>query len=381
MYNASPAFHTAVRNGAHQIPLLIFEDAVFTNADINVTDGIEFNDYFNAEEDLSIGQALSNELRFTLFNDEGLLNTYEFGDFLATIGAQIGNSTVTAQGIVRADSASHSYVAYASSPYLKRDGTAVSSQPGAKVDSILIYNGYVYCKLANDTVKVYKDSNGAYQSSMTLNTFMLAQMGKWAGKGISYADRILKIWQGTNLRTYEFVPLGYFTAERPNVPTVNEIHFTCYDLMQKFEEDMPTAGALQMSYPSTISNLFVKMCNHVGLPYRTSEFINSTATITAEPEDFKNVMMREVLSWIAEAAGSNARIDRDGYVVLDWVHQDTDQEFDENAYTEFNPYWYETQVVGELRNRASSGEYEYSTGIAGSNAYLIQDNPLMKGVR
>ena len=193
MYNASPAFHTAVRNGAHQIPLLIFEDAVFTNADINVTDGIEFNDYFNAEEDLSIGQALSNELRFTLFNDEGLLNTYEFGDFLATIGAQIGNSTVTAQGIVRADSASHSYVAYASSPYLKRDGTAVSSQPGAKVDSILIYNGYVYCKLANDTVKVYKDSNGAYQSSMTLNTFMLAQMGTYIRVGVAYGRYLTRL--------------------------------------------------------------------------------------------------------------------------------------------------------------------------------------------
>ena len=68
-----------------------------------------------------------------------MLNDYEFGDFLATIGAQIGNETVTAQGTVRADSAEHTYVANAESPYLTRDGSAVADQPGSKVISILIF--------------------------------------------------------------------------------------------------------------------------------------------------------------------------------------------------------------------------------------------------
>ena len=69
MYSASNDFHTAVANGAHQIALLIFDDAVFTNDDINVSSGIEFHDYFNTETDLSIGQALSNEINFSIFND------------------------------------------------------------------------------------------------------------------------------------------------------------------------------------------------------------------------------------------------------------------------------------------------------------------------
>ena len=47
MYSASDAFHYAVKNGAHQIALLIFDDAVFTNDDINVSAGIELNDVFN----------------------------------------------------------------------------------------------------------------------------------------------------------------------------------------------------------------------------------------------------------------------------------------------------------------------------------------------
>lgn len=379
MYTASQAFHEAVQNGAHQIPLLIFDDAVFTTGDIDVSVGIEFNDYFNTEEDLSIGQALSNELIFSLFNDHGMLNNYEFGDFEATIGAQIGVTTGSQIGNVYARSASHTYVAYSTSPYLTRDGSPVNSQPTSPVNSILIYNGYVYCYLGNNTCKVYKDSTGTYQSSMSLNEFMLHQMLKWSGKGISYADRILKIWEGAIERTYEFVPLGHFTAERPNVPTVIEIHFECLDYMQKFEVDMPSDEDLGITYPCTFSTLFEKMCEYVGVGYVSSTFINGTAQLTKRLPDFDNVTMREVLGWIAEAAASNACFNRDGLLVFKWVNE-TFTEIDETKYIEYNPYWYETTQVTKLCNRASNGDYDNSVGDAtNGDSYLIQDNPLLKG--
>lgn len=379
MYAASQAFHDAVRNGAHQIPLLIFEDAVFTTGDINVSSGIEFNDYFNTEEDLAIGQALSNELIFSIFNDYGLLNNYEFGDFEATIGAQISEATVSQISKVYARSASHTYVAYDTSPYLTRDGSPVNSQPANKVTGMLIYNGYVYCYLANDTVRVYKDSNGAYQNTMTVNDFMLSQFRKWEGKGIAYANRVLIIWEGTRERTYEFVPLGHFTAERPKVPSVIEVHFECLDYMQKFEKDMPSASELGITYPISIAGLLDAMCQYVGVQRRSGAFINSTATITGHLEEFNNVTMREVLSWIAEAGAGVARFDRDGYLVIDWLHE-TDFSINESGYREFLPYWYETRRVTELCNRASDGGYDNKIGVPGGDTYLIQDNPLLKGV-
>lgn len=379
MYSASSAFHQAVANDAHQIALLIFSDCVFTNDDIAVDKGIEFNDYFNTDADLSIGQALSNELSFSIFNDEDLLDSYEFGDFLATIGAQIDDETVAANGIVQAQSENHTYVAYNTTPYLKRDGVATSTQPGSKVVSITIYDGLVYCGLENGNVRVYKDSNGSVKN-VSVNDFMKAQFQKWSGEGISYNKdtRILKIWKGTTLKTYEFVPLGYFTAERPNVPTVNEIDFTCYDFMQKFDKDMPGSESLGITYPATIGTLFTKLCDYVEVPYRSSSFINSGAEIKAEPEAFSDATMREVLGWIAEAAASNAKIDRDGYVVLDWIH-DTDQTIDEGGYTSFDPYWYKTKKVTKLHNQATNGEYVNTYG-SGNEGYLIQDNPLLEGV-
>lgn len=518
MYNASQEFHDAVANGAHQIAMMIFDQgiatnnstttnqrfeynsAVFMNEDINVSTGIEFSDYFNAEEDLAIGQALSNEISFDLFNDSGLHNTFEFGDFQATIGAQISSEGASVDGRLRADSASHTYIAYDTSPYLKRDGVAFSPEPDMPIESIFIYNGIVYCLMESEigtSFIAFKDSD------MTLlpahfSRFMVNKMLQWKGKGISYdkESRIMKICQrngknlanpalvtkkyinstggmsGTNakyrtltinslpagtytfstdlpacyitrtiidnvtklqnitaqtftftstttdkfaitirntststistepniqlevgrnatdyedsftMNTYEFVPLGIFTAERPNVPYVNEIHMTCYDQMQKFEKDMVPMSELGLQpgvNNCTINALYDALCNKVGVEHVQQNLINGNALITREPDEFKNATMREVIQWIAEATGSIARFDRDGRLKMDWIHDNTDQSLDENNYSEFNRYWYETKAIDKLENRAADGSYDNVSG-SGNETYLIQDNPLLKGV-
>lgn len=76
MYPVSEAFHEAVANGSKQLAMMIFPDCVFTNEDINVSRGIQFDDHFNTETDLSIGQTPSNSVSFSLFNDNGLLDSY-----------------------------------------------------------------------------------------------------------------------------------------------------------------------------------------------------------------------------------------------------------------------------------------------------------------
>lgn len=401
MYPASEEFHQAVANGAHQIALLIFDRgdtdadlAVFTNDDINVSAGIEFNDYFNTEEDLTIGQALSNEISFSLFNDKRLLNDYEFGDFKATIGALVEETATTDRRMAYAESDDHTYAAIADSPYLLRDGNALSTVPASSVVSILIYNGNVYCGLSNGNIVVYKDSDGTVVS-YTPNDFMKAQMhsATWQNCGYSFiyevvdeeegiSNWVLRKWKRRTEKKYEFVPLGVFNAERPNVPAVNEIQMTCYDLMQRFEKDMVSFSELNLvSGTSTISELYNALCEYVGVEHRSQTLINGDAAVT-ETDDFSNVTMREVIQWIAEACASVARFDRDGYLKMDWVGTDDHENsivLDEGKYSEFNPYWYETKQVTKVYNRASNGDYDNSTG-SGDEAYLIQDNPLLKGV-
>ena len=73
----------------------------------------------------------------------------------------------------------------------------------------------------------------------------------------------------------------------------------------KLLEGNPGKRQLNMTYPATVSTLFLKMCQYVGVSYESDTFINSSATISEEPEEFSNVTMREVLGWIAELAASN----------------------------------------------------------------------------
>lgn len=400
MYPSSREFHQAVANGAHQIALLIFnrgntdaELAVFTNDDINVSAGIEFNDYFNTEEDLTIGQALSNEISFNLFNDKGLLDDYGFGEFTATIGVLTGTEETADFKRPYVESEQHVYAAVADSPYLYRDGTAIATPPDSAVVSILVYDGKVYCGLENGNIKVYKDVDGSVLS-YTPNDFMKAQMqsDSWRNCGYSFAyevvdsqahvnNWVLRKWKRYTAEKYEFVPLGVFTAERPNVPSVNEIHMTCYDQMQKFEKDMVSFSNLGLGTTTTIANLYAALCTYVDVEKVSQTLINGDADVE-ETEDFDNVTMREVLQWIAEACASVARFDRNGKLKMDWVGTSDHVNgivLNEGKYSEFNPYWYKTKRVTKVYNRASSGEYDNSVG-DGDEAYLIQDNPLLKGV-
>lgn len=376
MYAASNAFHTAVRNGNPQRILLIFPDAVFGNGDVDVTSGVEFNEYFNTEEDLCIGQALSNEISFSLFNDYGDLNAYEFGEFTATLGVQLTDAPYTETANCSASYGQDTYTGHNTSPYIKKNGSAMPSQPSFPVKSILVHDGTVYAFGASGQCRKWTGNTG---STVTLNDFMLRKAVAWSGKGFGYnsSTRILKERDGTREKIYEFVPLGVFTAERPKVPDIIKLDFHCHDRMLKLDKDMPAPETLNMTYPSTVANLFEKICTYFAVPYLTSTFINSTATIAEEPEEFANTTARTVVSWIAEAAGSNARFDRDGKLVMDWV-RNSGVSMDESGYAKFLPYWYETQTVSKLRNRATDGTDETGYG-SGNVEYLIQDNPILRG--
>jgi hypothetical protein len=195
------------------------------------------------------------------------------------------------------------------------------------------------------------------------------------------SGRIPRHWAYINCngvsKKYEFVPLGTFIADRPNAPSVKEIDFSCNDQMQLFDASMPSDTDLGITYPTTISTLFTKMCNYLGVPYLVSTFTNSSATISKRPAQFDNATMRTVLQWIAEAAGKNAKFNRDGEVVFVWLNT-TNQELTESDYSSFTPCWYKTQQVDKLYNRNSQGGEDGIYG-SGNGGYLILDNPLMKG--
>ena len=377
MYTASADFHTAVAEGKPQKALLIFSDRVFTNDDIDVEYGIELNEYFSTEKNLSIGQALSSEIRFAVFNPEGLLDEYGFGEFTATLGVRILDEPTEDRVVCRVKVGNTNWTGARVTPYLTIGSSAAANQPSHPVTSMLLYNSKVYC-FGNGNVTVYSENGSIVNESVS--AFMKRKAEKnWQGCGYAWnpGTRILEEWKDMRYRKYEFVPLGIFNAERPDVPTVDRIEFTCNDRMMKFDKDMPNDSTLGITYPTTIETLLTKICTYYGVTKRSGSFINSGAEITKRPEDFDNATGRTVLGWIAEAAASNARIDRDGYLVLDWMRT-TNLALDEHNYVEFSPCWFETQQITKLHNRSTQNTSETVVG-SGTAAYLIQDNPLLRG--
>ena len=389
MYPASNAFHTAVANRKPQKALLIFPDCVFTNDDISVDNGIEFNDYFNIEDDISIGQTPSNEVSFTLFNDDRLLNNYTFGDFLATLGVLTKEETYSQRGNCTVNVGNDTYVTQSRSPFITKNGTPLATQPTEQIRSMLAYNGKLYCFGEHENYSiVYSLSNGSVVGT-SVNAFMKRKAYLfWQGKGMHYHDRTqsgitiheLLIWQAGTKQTYEFVPLGWFTADRPKAPDKIMIDMTCNDFMVKFDEDW-TTNTPSITYPVSVQDLYITLCNNVlgfGKYKLPGTFINGSAVISEEPEDFKTSTKRDVLKWIAEAAGANARMDRDGYMTLAWLNH-TGQVYDANGYEEFEPHWYKTKTVDKLYNRDSQDGTDKTVG-DGDEGYLILDNPLLRGV-
>lgn len=175
---------------------------------------------------------------------------------------------------------------------------------------------------------------------------------------------------------YEFTPLGVFVADRPSVVKKKILTITANDQMQLFDKDMPSASELGITYPATLSSLFVKLCTYVGVQYKSATFLNSTLTVSSQPEDFEDATMREVLGWIAEAACSIARFDRDGLLEMAWFST-VNSVYDEHNYTDFSPSWYATKAIDGLHVRNANSEAETVLGQS-TNNYLIQDNPFLR---
>lgn len=174
---------------------------------------------------------------------------------------------------------------------------------------------------------------------------------------------------------YTEISLGVFQGERPEKVRGKLIEFRLYDLMTMFDvsaEEFITS----LTFPTTLGAIYTGLCDFVGLtPSSTSAFTNSTKNFTANPFSSAGYTAREVLAWIAEAAGRYARMDEDGKVELvefgTFAHKVllTDRfEMSENEFV--------VPQIGKLEVYNSYGDQLVTAG-TGSNTYVISDNPFL----
>lgn len=136
MQTLSTALRNAVDAGNPQRVLLVFTDQEFSNEDILISSGVELNEKFNSEEDLTIGLTPSNILTFTMLNDTGQLAEFEFGWFTAYLGARIDSGTPTE--ITRTFTEGGATVTYAFAPI----GTFYADRPKIVVKKTIEVTAY-----------------------------------------------------------------------------------------------------------------------------------------------------------------------------------------------------------------------------------------------
>ena len=433
MIQAGNAFHEAVTSGAKQRALLYFYDqGVYLTNDDLVIDSLSGSEMFNPDEDLRLGSCSSATIGFSIFNEDGRFNGFGFGRFKAYTGVMVDSGTYNHEGLVTAVYSGNTIVGSDTKPYLKINGAAPEDQPLSPVKGILVYNNTLYCLLADDSYWAYRfatstwedyevytwealeastwgeiegDSGGADTDFNVGHLWQDWDQTTWADmkaytwNELRNADTIQPILRALAARyiennigvvvnnernidfylsdgtyeSYEYLSRGVFIADRPVRVKSRIIEVSGYDLMTLFDKDM---SDFEISYPATAIQILDAVCVYCGVTNNVNpNFLGHDLTFEEDPLIWQNVTARQVVSWIAEAAGRNARINKDGGLEFVWFTE-TGLTIDENNYVEFLPYEYVVHQIDKLQIRNSNSDIGVLIG-EGTNGYIIQENPFL----
>lgn len=123
---------------------------------------------------------------------------------------------------------------------------------------------------------------------------------------------------------YEYIPLGFFTAEHPTLDQATTT-FTAYDRMMK------TTGVYvsELTYPASAESVLKEISTGCGVPCNVSG-LNGIIIDTA----LVGYTYREVIGYIASLAGGFACVDRTGTIVIKW-YEDNDYTINESRIMTF----------------------------------------------
>lgn len=388
MVGASNSFHAAVADGNPQRCLLDFSTTIFTNEDIDMENGIEYNDVLNDDENLTIGKAPCSTLSFTVFNDEKRLASFKFGKMVASIGVRViegeytatGNCNIMVGGNVNLTGSS-------SSPYLKVNNSAANIQPSWAVQAIAVDGDIVYAIKSDGTIWTAKLSGTTLtrQTDPSVNAFMKNKLAGWASEHRGMYRRndstngcIFYVTEYTDgvSTTWEYVKLGTFNAKRPASVRRKQIDVMCYDRMEDFDISFKNKVASTVTYPITAKNLLRKICTKLDVPLNESSLSTmvNDLSLSAKKASFDSYTCRDFVKFIAEQGGCYAKMNRQGQLEMKWFTT-TSVAYDENYYEDYDPAWYDDAKVDTLHNRPGGSTDEVQG--SGDNAYLISGNPFL----
>ena len=158
------------------------------------------------------------------------------------------------------------------------------------------------------SIKFYGGSNDS--DDVSIGTTNMARIDATAFTDKMLTNNEIFLEQGIELAdgVVEYMPIGYFTVQKPS-GDIDEVTFTAYDRMQKFEK--PYSSSL--AYPTTSALILNELCQMCGI-----ELAAPLDNAIEVKENLKGYTCREVLGYIASMHGYFACIDRYGKLNVRW---------------------------------------------------------------
>lgn len=395
MFAVSAKFLQAIKTKQPQdIRLEFMGGEVITGADIAITSGgLTYTEVLNSATDVEFGRAVMSELSAVLINSDGRFTDFDFSrEFTAKVGVNVPNDTFEvlnswrSEVIIESDSAGNErYYSIGAgkvscvimnadydivAQYYLRNGAnmgAVSMILCASrlyvIDSTSAIVGAFDIAAGTATNEV-SPTPTEYPANITKN-----DVAAWVSNKTCVAVAPVK---GTPV--WEYVPLGVFKGEKPDKVRGKLIEFTAHDRMSLF--DKPAESFVSgLTFPCTLGQIFTKLCDFCGVGYDSASFPNSGKTFDKNPLEDTDYTCREILGYIAEAAGSYARMSRDGAVELVWFAS-ADYTVTRTDRFEMTESEFLTPPIDKLEVYNSYGD-QLNTSGTGDIVYGISDNPFL----
>lgn len=160
--------------------------------------------------------------------------------------------------------------------------------------------------------------------------------------------------------TIEKIRKGIYYAMVPSTPG-DIIEISAVDGMYRLDRDYSASTTI---YPSTLQTILTEACLDCGIPIGFRQFDNMGFIVQERPE---KATYRQVVSYAAQVAGYNARIDNAGYMQLVWYDAGL---LDWNSYVggNFRTYPHDTIIDG--------GDFsDYSTSMVVSGGLFTDESP------
>ena len=323
--NLWTGFYDAVE-GAYEYPsahqnLIVRFPTWYLSADDGdfTTDSVTITSEVCSTEDITIGNAPAQVFSATMLNPDGLMENCTWGDGAVYLGV------VTAEAAADTHSGWVACVSFNSHDYgFTASGTAhydsTSQAIGGEPKAIVV---------KQDGTAEFYTSTGAYKydggfSSITPDAFTAAKYSAYDEPlGIildanNCPSIINNVSAGTKT-TITYIPMGIFDFSNVDAFGIT-FNVEAYDAMAKLDADATEwVKSLDFTTPKTISDLITELSTELSLtPVVSAYAINTALSFSENPITAYSVTYRQIVRWIAEAIGCNARISRTGNLVF-WI--------------------------------------------------------------